>query len=112
MIFGSDGSDTIRGGQGHDWIQGGGGADLLFGDLGRNTLTGGDGADSFHAGGGQDLILDFRSGDGDRVVVDPQVTWRAVQSGPDVTITFSTGGEMILQNVDLLTLGPGWIGAA
>lgn len=108
--FGATVGSTLRGGQGDDVIQGGGGGDLILGDLGQNTLTGGGGADIFHAGPGHDVVTDFRAGEGDHVLVDPSVTWRAAQSSADVVITFSNGGDMVLQGVQLSGLPSGWIG--
>jgi hypothetical protein len=105
------GGDSLRGGQGDDLLVGGAGGDWFSGDLGNNTLTGGGGADTFHAGSGVDVVTDFNLSQGDHVQIDAGVTFQASQSGADVHINLSTGGEVVLQNVQLTSLGAtsGWI---
>lgn len=111
FIEGGSGGDTLRGGQGDDTIAGGAGADVIFGDLGHNSLSGGGGADIFVAGAGTDTVTDFNVGGGDRIEVAAAVQFSAAQSGADVLVSLSTGGEIILQNVQLANLGPtsGWV---
>ena len=111
VIQGGSGGDTLRGGQGDDVITGGAGADVIFGDLGHNTLTGGGGADTFVAGAGVDTVTDFNLAQGDRIEVAASLQFSATQSGADVRIDLGNGGEMILQNVQLASLGPtaGWV---
>jgi Ca2+-binding RTX toxin-like protein len=111
VIHGGSGGDTLRGGQGDDAIVGGAGPDLIFGDLGHNTLTGGGGANTFVAGAGVDTITDFNPAQGDRIEIAPALQFSATQSGSDVQIHLGDGGEMILQNVQLTSLGPtaGWV---
>jgi Ca2+-binding RTX toxin-like protein len=108
LISGS-GGDTLRGGQGDDVIHGGSGHDWLSGDRGANTLTGGAGPDTFHAGLGNDVVTDFNAADGDRVQLDLGTVYTASQVGADVEIDLTGGGRMVLQNVQLSTLPPGWI---
>jgi Ca2+-binding RTX toxin-like protein len=108
-IFGGAAGDTLRGGQGDDTITGGASGDWLSGDLGHNTLTGGGGADTFHGGGGIDQITDFSLTQGDRVQLDPGVTYTASQVGADTVIHLSTGGEMVLAGVQQTSLTNGWI---
>jgi Ca2+-binding RTX toxin-like protein len=108
-VTGGSGADTMRGGQGDDQITAGVGNDWIAGDLGANMLTGGDGADVFRAGSGSDTVTDFSAGGGDRVEVIAGVTYTATQSGGDVQIAFSNGGQMILQGQDLASLPNGWI---
>jgi Ca2+-binding RTX toxin-like protein len=110
-LQGGSGGDTLRGGQGDDQITGGSGADWISGDLGVNTLTGGAGADTFHASPGRDIITDFSLAQGDRVLLDPGVTYQASQANTDVQIDLSNGGHVILQNLQLSTMGAtsGWI---
>jgi Ca2+-binding RTX toxin-like protein len=107
--------ETLRGGQGDDLIISGFDSAVIFGDLGHNTLTGNLGSDTFHGGAGHDLVTDFAIGSlqnstVDHVLIDPGVTWQATQSGANVMITFSNGGDMLLQNVQLSGLPVGWIG--
>lgn len=101
--------DTLRGGQGDDLIIGNRG-DWIAGDLGSNTLTGGQSADTFCAGAGHDLVTNFSTAGGDRVLLlAPGVTYSTSQVGADVEINFSNGGQMVLQNTQMSSLGAGWI---
>lgn len=108
---GGAGADIVRGGQGNDVISGGSGNDYMSGDRGNDTIAGGSGADIFHtfSEAELDVVTDFIYGEGDRVQLDPGTTYTAEQMGFDVVISMNNGGRMILQNVLLSTLGPGWI---
>jgi serralysin len=108
---GGDGADLIRGGQANDVLTGGPGADWLSGDRGDDTLTGGAGADIFHGSqdAGIDRITDFSYAEGDRVTFDPGTTYTIAQQGADVVLTMGPGNQMILANVQLSSLGSGWI---
>ena len=82
------GEDVINGGDGNDSIHGGDGADVLIGAAGADSLNGGRGADRlfgqagadrfvFDSGAtfttdafGIDTIIDFVTGEGDRIVLD------------------------------------------
>ncbi|HEV2533293.1 family 16 glycosylhydrolase [Phenylobacterium sp.] len=110
-LHGGSGGDLLRGGQGDDVIVGGSGNDWISGDRGDDTLTGGAGADIFHTfnGAGLDVVTDFHSAEGDRVQVDPGTSYTLSQSGADVIIDLGGGDEMILRNVQLSALPPGWI---
>jgi Ca2+-binding RTX toxin-like protein len=110
-VMGGDGGDSLRGGQGDDLLIGGSGADWITGDLGTNSLVGGAGANTFHAGAGHDTVTDFGLGQGDRVQIDSSLTYTVSQSGSDVHIDLSNGGEMVLANTQETALGPtsGWI---
>jgi Ca2+-binding RTX toxin-like protein len=108
-IAGGSGGDTLRGGQGDDVITGGAGANWISGDLGHNTLTGGVGADTFHGGAGVDVVSDFSLAQGDRVQLDPGVTFTATQTGADTLLVFSNGGQMTLRGVQETSLTGGWI---
>ena len=90
-ITGGSGGDILRGGQADDLITGGAGADWLSGDLGDDTVSGGGGADTFHAGPGLDVIGDFNLAEGDRLLLDPGVTFTLSQSGADTLINFTDG---------------------
>lgn len=80
-IFGETGNDVLAGGHGHDGLYGQDGNDTLWGEtdndvlnggLGQDTLYGGAGADIFffdRPNGGTDMIMDFNSGEGDRLYV-------------------------------------------
>ena len=107
-IHGGTGGDTLRGGQGDDMIVGGSGNDWITGDLGHDTLTGGGGADTFHASAGVETITDFNTAHGDVVQLDHGVTATTGQSGADVHLMLSNGGEVILSNVQLTSLPSGW----
>lgn len=110
-LDGGAGNDIIRGGQGDDVLTGGPGADWLSGDRGNDTLTGGPGADTFHtfAGAGLDLVTDFNAAEGDRVQLDPGTAYLVKQVGADTVIDMGNGDEMVLQNVQMSSLPPGWI---
>jgi Ca2+-binding RTX toxin-like protein len=108
-LIGGTGQDSLRGGQGDDVIHAGSGNDWLSGDLGHNTLVAGSGADTFHVGQGVDLVTGFSLSSGDKVQIDHGAQYTVTQSGADVHIDLNNGGEMILQNTKLSTLGTGWI---
>jgi beta-glucanase (GH16 family)/Ca2+-binding RTX toxin-like protein len=109
-LDGGVGNDVVRGGQGNDSVMGSWGDDFISGDRGDDTLAGGGGADIFHtwneAGG--DRVLDFNRAEGDRVNVLPGTQYSVSQVGADVVID-SGGGRMVLVNVQLSSLTPGWI---
>jgi serralysin len=108
---GGAGNDVVRGGQGDDSLAGGSGNDWLSGDLGSDTISGGAGADVFHSFGaaGLDRITDFNAAEGDRIQLDPGTTYSASQSGADVVISLSGGGQVVLAGVSLASLTGGWI---
>ena len=120
LIYGNLGSDTLtgggagdvlRGGQGDDVITAGPGAEFISGDLGQNTETGGSGADIFHTFTAVtlDMVTNFNEAKGDRVEVDPGVTYSVSQVGADTVINMTGGGRMVLEGVQLNSLHPGWI---
>lgn len=106
-ITGGSAGDTLLGGQGNDVIVGGAGKDFFSGDLGANTLTGGGGNDIFHAGPGHDVVTDWHAGD--QVQLSTTVTYTVNQSGADVHIDLSNGGQMVLQNTQVSSLPAGWL---
>lgn len=108
-ITGGSGGDTLRGGQGDDVIIGGPGPDWISGDLGKDTLTGGGGADIFHASHGVDRVTDFNQDEGDRILLDPGVTYVLTQVGPDAVLDFGQGDQLILLGVQVASLRPGWL---
>ncbi|WP_310538644.1 sialate O-acetylesterase [Phenylobacterium sp.] len=120
IVYGNLGSDTCDGGAGQDLVRGGQGDDVLFGwsgadwlsgDRGDDTISGGSGADTFHTFGeaGLDLVLDFNFAEGDRVNLLSGTAYVAIQSGSDVVIDMTGGGQLVLQAVQISSLGPGWI---
>ena len=71
-IYGTDGSDKLKGTEGCDWIAGYGGNDvihgaegfdLLMGDGGRDRIFGGKGGDLVQGGRGRDRLFGNRGGD-------------------------------------------------
>jgi hypothetical protein len=73
-LRGQAGNDTLIGGVHNDNIDGGDGNDLLIGDgnktIGNDTLSGGAGSDKFMiAPKGQDRLLDFTTGQQDRILL-------------------------------------------
>jgi Ca2+-binding RTX toxin-like protein len=108
---GSAGADVVRGGQGNDVVLGQDGDDWLSGDRGNDTVTGGSGADIFHGFGdaGLDRITDFNFAEGDRVQLIAGTVWHVSQVDQDVVIDMSGGAQMVLEHVQLGSLGDGWI---
>lgn len=92
-LIGDHGADTLLGGAGDDYLYGGTGDDRLTGGAGNDILRGGVGKDYFVIGknDGIDHIMDF--GRGDEILLAAQndtslKSFRAVQSGDDVRITW------------------------
>jgi Ca2+-binding RTX toxin-like protein len=110
-IHAGSGGDLIRGGQGDDRLFGGAGADTLSGDRGHDTLTGGGGPDLFHQfpGGGVSVVTDYNAAQGDQVWLDVGSRYTVSQSGADTLIDLGGGTQIILQNVNALSLPPGAI---
>lgn len=71
LLFGRGGNDRLLGGRGNDILSGGKGNDFLVGDKGDDQMTGGAGADTFlfRSGYGNDTVLDFKAG-GDHDVIE------------------------------------------
>ncbi|MDB5468064.1 MAG: alkaline metalloproteinase [Phenylobacterium sp.] len=110
-LNGGSGSEILRGGQGDDVIYGGAGNDWLSGDRGSDTVTGGAGADIFHsfAGAGLDRVTDFNQAEGDQVQLDAGTTYAVSQVGADIVIDMGNGDQLVLANVQLASLQPGWL---
>ena len=100
-------------------IVGNEGANVLYGWGGSDTLTGGAGADTFYFArkGGADVITDFGAG-GDHDAIDASALFSAgshatlKRAGDDVSITFSTGESILVENVrlgELQAVATGWI---
>jgi len=108
FVDGGGGDDVVRGGQGDDSVQGGWGNDWLSGDRGSDTISGGSGADVFHVfeGSNQDLVLDFNYAEGDRV--DAMGTYWVSQTDAGVVVQMGDA-QMLLQGVQLSSLGSDWI---
>ncbi|MEH2041135.1 hypothetical protein [Nostoc sp.] len=88
IINGFGGNDLLRGGSGDDTLTGGFGNDTLVGGAGNDVLTGGTGADKFLyntdaafalSGIGVDAISDFKSSQGDQIILD-KTTFSAIAS--------------------------------
>ena len=105
------GNDLVRGGKGDDSLIGGDGDDWLSGDKDSDTISGGSGSDVFHTFGdaGLDRVLDFNRAEGDRVQLDPGTAYTVAQSGSDVVISMTGGGQMVLVGVDMASLSGDWI---
>jgi len=112
LLLGDEGRDTLHGGQGEDQLIGGAGDDWLSGDAGDDGLLGGAGADrfSFVGGQGRDVVQDFRSIEGDRLVIAAADTSdfaslmaRTNMVGGDTVITLE-GQTIVLLDVQLSTL--------
>ncbi|MCC5628667.1 FG-GAP repeat protein [Nostoc sphaeroides CHAB 2801] len=107
VINGQGGNDIINGNSGNDLLRGGSGDDILIGGGGNDTLVGGTGADKFLyntdaafalSGVGVDAIADFKSSQGDQIILD-KTTFSAIAStagasfsnNSDFEITSSAG---------------------
>ena len=83
-LYGGAGDDTLNGGNGDDWLYGGIGNDILIGGNGNDYLIGGAGVDTLTGGAeadhfvftapllpvNADKVIDFSSGQGDKLVLD------------------------------------------
>jgi Ca2+-binding RTX toxin-like protein len=94
-LTGSSSNDQLTGAADANVLDGGGGADTLTGGAGADTLIGGTGADSFvftvtgdSPTGGRDVILDFNSGEGDRIDLS---AIDAISGGKNNAFTFAAG---------------------
>ncbi|MBG1264417.1 calcium-binding protein, partial [Nostoc sp. BAE] len=107
IINGNSGNDLLRGGSGDDILIGGEGNDTLVGGVGNDILLGGVGADRFLyktdaafalSGVGVDAIADFKSSQGDQIILD-KTTFSAIaltagasfSNNSDFEITSSAG---------------------
>lgn len=111
VAFGDVGGDLVEGGPDNDILAGdgrgkvifgGSGDDTIIGVSGANVLSGGPGADQFIIGPkeGNDLILDFNGEAGDRLVIDPSLTFTIEPGNGAVTvIRLSNGGVLTLLGV-------------
>ena len=86
-LFGDDGDDLIRGGQGADVLNGGRGDDQLFGDRG---------ADIFRVSAGADVIAGFSVGEGDRLELSSDLSYRLVQGSEGMEIVTADGVTTLL----------------
>jgi Ca2+-binding RTX toxin-like protein len=83
-LVGDLGDDQLLGGAGKDHITGGMGNDVIVGGADKDWLTGGAGADqfAFHSWAqGIDIITDFRSTDGDRIVISAKGFGKGLKIG-------------------------------
>jgi Ca2+-binding RTX toxin-like protein len=104
-IWGAGGHDALTGGSGNDRLAGGNGRDKLSGGEGNDSLTGGTGADSFifYAKGGEDDITDFKTGQHDKLLLDPEIWSRNtdIKNAGDVIEQFAIdGGSFIVIDFD------------
>ncbi|MEH2273586.1 MAG: hypothetical protein V7K40_01820 [Nostoc sp.] len=107
IINGNSGNDLLRGGSGDDILIGGEDNDTLVGGVGNDVLVGGAGADRFLyntdaafalTAVGVDAISDFKSSEGDNIILD-KTTFNAITSAAgtgfsnksDFQITSSAG---------------------
>ncbi len=69
-LYGGAGADTLLGGAGKDWLQGGDGNDLLIGGAGADTLVGGAGDDVYVLSDSLDLLVESVGQGTDTIVLD------------------------------------------
>ncbi|MBL8553962.1 MAG: right-handed parallel beta-helix repeat-containing protein [Phenylobacterium sp.] len=119
VVTGNGAANLLRGRAGADTLSGGAGGDTLYGEAGADILTGGAGADrfSFGPGDGRDVIRDFGAG-AEHDLIDVSAlraagaTSTLAQAGADVTITFSTGEQIVVQDTlvaELRAHASGWM---
>lgn len=78
------------------------------------TLFATDAADTFRFSAGTELerVVGFSAAGGDSLVLDPGLEYSLRQDGEDVVLHFSNGDELVLLDVDLASLTPGWVTTA
>lgn len=109
QMIGGTGSDSLNGGDGNDRLDGGEGDDVLNGGAGIDRLTGGAGADRFVldtlAARSADTISDFKSADGDKIVLDA-ATFTGLAGGvagkfvANTTGTAQTANDVLILDTD------------
>lgn len=116
LILGSKRGEAIVGAHGgNDTIFAGGGNDTIDGGSGNDELTGGSGNDVFifRAGFGTDTITDFGVTGGNRDIIHivgdrflslEDLEAHMEQVGTDLVITVSASEQIVLANVDKMTL--------
>jgi serralysin len=112
-VQGGAGDSSLYGGQGDDSLAGGAHSDMLSGDLGNDTLAGGPGADRFlfRPGSGHDWVLDFNSGEGDRVELPTGTAFTLTTYQNQVVVDLSSGDALGLAGVAPNQLGD-WLAYA
>ena len=82
-LLGTDGAEAVFGGKGDDSLFGLGGNDLLVGGSGNDRLNGGDGDDVLIGLGGRDVLVGGRGAD--------RFVWTALSDGIDTVVDFNSG---------------------
>ncbi len=114
-VSAGEGNDNITTGAGSDSLAGGGGSDRLIAGAGNDALSGGAGADQLTGGlsadnfvfdvapdGTADLIRDFRTADGDKIVLSTAVfSALSIAGGLDGRLV-SAAGVIALDADDIL----------
>ncbi|WP_157961695.1 matrixin family metalloprotease [Acuticoccus kandeliae] len=110
-LLGGHGDDRLFGEEGDDQLIGGSGSERMFGGPGRDTLSGGGGSDEMRGDKGADVfaldtargtdrIIDFRTGQGDRIDVSKlgydfaDIVAAMTPDGADMVI--DTGGGRVV----------------
>ena len=95
-----------------DYIDGAGGNDTLIGGTGNDTLTGGTGADRFVINltdQGRRVIVDFTPSDGDRIVLDAQLSYTvSAGAGGNALVSLSNGSSIQLTGVAATASSADW----
>lgn len=100
-IAGGNGRDTIHGGEGNDSLEGGRHADRLFGGEGNDILRGGHGHDRLEGGRGDDQIIGGRGrdtlegGDGKDLLRGELDNDRLIGGGGNDTLRGSHGNDTL-----------------
>lgn len=94
-VTGSSTDDVINGGAGNDFLHGGGAADVLIGGAGNDTVNGGSGSDRL-----------FGQGDADRFLFDSGSAFSTADFGIDTLMDFSSGelDKVVLDKTSFIAL--------
>ena len=100
VVTGTDGADTIIGGNNNDTLTGGKGDDTLKGGKGNDTLTGGEGKNTFvfNSGDGTDTIKDAKKDD--VIQINSPSNFEITKNNEDKLQISYSGGTVIVDNYD------------
>lgn len=117
LLIGSQGGDSLYGGDGNDTIVGGDQEDEISGGAGNDSLLGGNENDQIHGGSGDDILegakgndilnggagcdtFEYRSGDGDDLIIDADAGDRVVVDGFALGIAVQVAVNSCIYEID------------